>query len=583
MFKLLLKSIREYKTEAIKTPLFVMLEVATEVAVPFLMASLIDQGIDQGDMTLVLKLGAALFALALLALTFGVLAGRYSAIASAGFAKNLRHDMFHNVQNFSFANIDKFSAPGIITRLTTDVTNLQQSFQMLLRMASRSPLMIIFSLTAAFRINARLALVFLAALPLMGLGLFIIAKYAYPVFKQVFKYYDQLNLVVRENIRGNRVVKAFTREDFEINKFKNASLKIHDDFVFAEKILAFNMPLVQLSMYVSMLLLSWFGAKAIVQSGNNTLFGLSTGQLVSLMTYTTQILMSLMLLSMVFVMITVSRASAERIAELIREESSLKNPPQPVYTFQDSTIRFEEVEFCYSKEAGKLCLSDVNLEILPGETVGILGSTGSAKTTLVQLIPRLYDVTCGKLTIGGVDVKDYDLHTLREHVGLVLQKNVLFSGTVKENLRWGDQRASDEELVQACKIARADEFIVTLPQGYNTYIEQGGTNLSGGQKQRLCLARALLKKPQILILDDATSAVDTKTEALILEALREHLAGTTLLIISQRIVAVKEADKIIVMDEGKIAGLGTHKELLASNRIYREVAQSQVQRGSLIA
>lgn len=583
MFKLLIKSIREYKRETLRTPLFVMLEVAMEVAVPFLMANMIDYGIDQGEMAVVLRLGAGLFGIALLSLLFGILAGRYSAIASAGFAKNLRHDMFENIQRYSFSNIDKFSTSGIITRLTTDVTNLQQSFQMILRMASRSPMMIVFSLTAALKINPRLSLVFLAAMPILGLGLFIITKYAYPVFQRVFKTYDLLNRIVQENIRGNRVVKAYTREEYEIEKFKEVSTKVYDDFSFAERILAFNMPMVQFSMYISMLLLSWFGARAIVASGNNPALGFSTGQLVSLMTYTMQILMSLMMLSMVFVMITISRASAERIAEVIDEESSLKNREHPVTTFEDSTLCFEDVEFCYSKQADKKCLREINLRIDPGETVGILGGTGSAKTTLVQLIPRLYDVTDGKITIGGLDIRDYDLHTLRENVGMVLQKNVLFSGTVKENLHWGSKHATEEEMTWACEIAQADEFIRQLPQGYDTYIEQGGANLSGGQKQRLCLARALLKKPKILILDDSTSAVDTKTEALILNALEKHLAGTTLLIISQRIVAVKGADKIIVMDDGMISGLGTHEELIKDNWIYQEVFASQEKRGNKIA
>jgi ATP-binding cassette subfamily B protein len=583
MFKLLLNSIREYKKDTLKTPIYVMLEVAMEVVIPFLMANMIDYGIDQGNMTVVLRLGAGLFGLALLSLVFGTLAGRYSAIASAGFAKNLRHDMFKNVQNFSFSNIDKFSTSGIITRLTTDVTNVQQSFQMILRMASRSPMMIIFSLTAAFRIDPRLSLIFLAAMPFLALGLFLITKYAYPVFKRVFKNYDLLNRIVQENIRGIRIVKAYTREDYEVNKFKDVSTKIHDDFSFAEKILAFNMPLVQMSMYVSMLLLSWFGARAIVASGNNPLLGLSTGQLVSLMTYTIQILMSLMLLSMVFVMITISRASSERIAELIEEESNLKNGDNPVYTMENSEIRFEGVNFSYSEEADKLCLKNINLTIHPGETIGILGGTGSSKTTLVQLIPRLYDVTSGKITIGGIDVRDYDLQTLRDKVAVVLQKNVLFSGTVKDNLRWGDADASETDLVNACKIAQADQFIRALPQQYDTHIEQDGSNLSGGQKQRICLARALLKKPEILILDDSTSAVDTKTESFILKALRKYLPATTRLIISQRIVSVKDADKIIVMDDGMISAIGTHQELLRDSRIYREVYQSQGEGGRHIA
>ncbi len=583
MFKLLLNSIREYKKDALKTPVFVMLEVAMEVVIPFLMANMIDYGIDDGNMTVVLRLGAGLLGLAVLSLAFGTLAGRNSAIASAGFAKNLRHDMFKNVQGFSFSNIDKFSTSGIITRLTTDVTNVQQSFQMILRMASRSPIMIVFALTAAFRIDARLSLIFLAAMPFLAFGLILIMKYAYPIFKRVFKNYDLLNRIVQENIRGIRVVKAYNREDYETGKFKNISKKILEDFTIAEKILAFNMPLVQLSMYVSMLLLSWFGARAIIASGNNPMLGLSTGQLVSLMTYTMQILMSLMMLSFVFVMITISRASSERIAELIEETSSIKNIDNPVDRLKNSEICFDRVNFSYSAEADKLCLKNINLTISPGETIGIIGGTGSSKTTLVQLIPRLYDVTSGKITIGGIDVRDYDLHTLRDRVAVVLQKNVLFSGTVKENLRWGNQDASDSELVEACQIAQADNFIRSLSQQYDTHVEQDGSNLSGGQKQRICLARAILKKPEILILDDSTSAVDTKTEALILAALKQKMPGITKLIISQRIITVNNADRIIVMDDGIISSIGSHGELLKNSPIYQEVYQSQIQGGRQIA
>ncbi|MDY6826508.1 MAG: ABC transporter ATP-binding protein [Bacillota bacterium] len=583
MFKRLAESLREYKKETIITPFFVMCEVIMEVSIPFLMANLIDFGIDAGSMAVIFRLGLGLLFMALISLFFGIQSGRSSAIAAAGFAKNLRRDMFYNVQTFSFSNIDKFSPSSIITRLTTDVTNVQQAFQMIIRMATRGPLMMLFALAAAFSINARLSLIFLAAIPFLGLGLYIIMTKSYPLFRKVFKTYDRLNRIVQENVRGIRIVKSFNREDYEKEKFGAVSQAIYNYFSLAEKIVAFNMPLMQFSMYVSMLLISWFGARLIVASGNNPALGLSTGQLMSLMTYTMQILMSLMMLSMVLVMITISRASAERIAELLEEKSDLHNNENPIHTMPNGEIRFENVSFCYSKDADKKCLKDVNLTINPGETVGIIGGTGSAKTTLVQLIPRLYDVTEGRVLVGGVDVRDYDLQNLRDQVAVVLQKNVLFSGTVKENLRWGNREADDEELIRVSKLAQADDFIRTLPKQYDAYIEQGGSNLSGGQKQRLCIARALLKKPKILILDDSTSAVDTGTEALLRRSLREEMPGTTKLIISQRIASVEDADKIIVMDDGKITAVGTHDELLESSRIYREVYQSQVKGGRQIA
>jgi ATP-binding cassette subfamily B protein len=551
-----------------------------EVLIPFLMADLIDYGIDAGQMSVVVKMGVALLISAFISLVFGVLAGRSAAIASAGFAKNMRKDMFYNVQTFSFSNIDKFSTSSIITRLTTDVTNVQNSFQMVLRMAARSPIMLAFSLIAAFSIDAKLSLIFLAAIPILSLGLYLIISKAYPVFQRVFKRYDRLNNIVQENLAGIRVVKSYIREGYEKEKFKEISKEIYEDFSEAEKTLAFNMPLVQFLMYASMILLSWFGARAIIASGNNPAVGLSTGQLMSLITYTMQILMSLMMFSFVLVMITISRASIERISELLDEESDLKNTDTPIYDIKDGSIVFENVQFSYSKDADKLCLNDINLSIKSGETVGILGGTGSSKTTLIQLIPRLYDTTKGTVRVGGLDVKDYDLKTLRDQVAVVLQKNVLFSGTIKENLRWGNENASDEELVEACKLAQAHEFVQEFKNGYDTYIEQGGSNVSGGQKQRLSIARALLKNPKILILDDSTSAVDTKTDALIRQAFIEKIPNTTKLIIAQRVASVQDADTIIVMEDGKIAGIGNHDTLLASNAIYKEVYESQVKGGN---
>ena len=557
-----------------------MFEVIMEVLIPFLMADLIDYGIDAGQMSVVVKMGVALLISAFISLVFGVLAGRSAAIASAGFAKNMRKDMFYNVQTFSFSNIDKFSTSSIITRLTTDVTNVQNSFQMVLRMAARSPIMLAFSLIAAFSIDAKLSLIFLAAIPILSLGLYLIISKAYPVFQRVFKRYDRLNNIVQENLAGIRVVKSYIRESYEKEKFKEISKEIYEDFSEAEKTLAFNMPLVQFLMYASMILLSWFGARAIIVSGNNPAVGLSTGQLMSLITYTMQILMSLMMFSFVLVMITISRASIERISELLDEESDLKNTDTPIYDIKDGSIVFENVQFSYSKDADKLCLNDINLSIKSGETVGILGGTGSSKTTLIQLIPRLYDTTKGTVRVGGLDVKDYDLKTLRDQVAVVLQKNVLFSGTIKENLRWGNENASDEELVEACKLAQAHEFVQEFKNGYDTYIEQGGSNVSGGQKQRLSIARALLKNPKILILDDSTSAVDTKTDALIRQAFIEKIPNTTKLIIAQRVASVQDADTIIVMEDGKIAGIGNHDTLLASNAIYKEVYESQVKGGN---
>jgi ATP-binding cassette subfamily B protein len=579
MIKRLMKSIRQYKKQTIKSPLFVIFEVVMEVLIPLLMARLIDAGIDAGDMDVVWQMGGALLAFAMVSLVFGVLAGKYAAEASAGFAANLREDMFTNVQKFSFANIDKFSASSIITRLTTDVTNVQNSFQMIIRMAVRSPFMLTFALIASFSIDSKLSLIFLALIPVMAVGLVLIMRIAFPAFVRVFKTYDKLNLKVQENLHGIRVVKSFVREDFEVKKFSEISQSIYEDNSKAEKTSAFNMPLIQFCVFAAILLLSWFGARAIVASGNNPAAGLSTGELMSLITYNMQILMSLMILSMVLVMITISKASAERISELLDEESSLQNGAEPLSEVRDGEIVFENVSFSYSTEAAKMCLTDINLHIHAGETIGIIGSTGSSKSTLVQLIPRLYDVSQGRVLVGGIDVRDYDMAALREQVAMVLQKNILFSGTVKENLRWGDENASDEELVRVCRLAQADSFISQMDDGYDSWIEQGGSNVSGGQRQRLCIARALLRRPKILILDDSTSAVDTATDAKLREAMRSEMPETTKLIIAQRIGSVKDADRIIVMDDGRISACGTHEELLENSEIYREVYESQTKGG----
>lgn len=572
MIKKLAKSIREYKKESILTPIFVSLEVVMEVIIPLLMANLIDKGMYAGDMNEVLKIGLELVGAAMLSLIFGVLSGSVAAKASAGFAKNLRKDLYYKVQDFSFSNIDKFSTASIITRLTTDVTYVQMALQMIIRIAVRTPLMLVFSLIMAFRINKELSLIFLILIPIVGAALGLISTKVYPIFDRVFKKYDDLNEIVEENVSSIRVVKSYVLEKKEKEKFSKTSNEIYKDFTKAEKIMALNSPIMQFAIYSALILISWFGARIIV---NSHMTALTTGELTSLLTYSIQILSSLMMLTMILVMCTMSKASAQRIVEILDEEPDLKNKKNPIEEVKNGDIEFQNVGFSYVGKKNKEVLKNINLKIKSGETIGIIGGTGDGKSSLINLIPRLYDVSEGKVLVGGVNVKDYDLKALRDQVANVLQKNVLFSGTIKENIRWGDENASDEDVERVCKLAQADEFIQGFDKKYDTYIEQGGTNVSGGQKQRLCIARALLKKPKILILDDSTSAVDTKTDSLIRKAFREEIPNTTKIIIAQRISSVQDADKIVVMDNGRIDAIGTHEELLKSNKIYQEVYESQ--------
>ncbi len=576
MIKKLLASVRDYKAHTLLTPLFMIGEVGLECVLPLITARLINSIEAGAEMSVILHYGWILVLMALCSMSCGILSGWFAASASAGFAKNLRHDLFAKVQSFSFANIDKFSTSSLVTRLTTDVSNVQMAFMMIIRTAVRSPLMLVFAIVMSVNMGGPIAFVFLLVVPILGIGLLVIAKKAMPLFKAVFKKYDNLNNSVQENVKGMRVVKSFVRESYEQQKFAAASEDVRNDFTKAEKLLAINNPLMLLAVYICMTLIPYFSAKVIISTHGSAM---AVGDLASLITYSMQILMSLMMLSMIFVMITLAGEAARRIVEVLDTEPTLTNPEHPVEIVKDGSIDFENVSFKYNPDAKTYALEGVNLHIKPGQTVGILGGTGSSKTTLIQLISRLYDATVGTVRVGGVDVKDYDMEALRNQVAVVLQKNVLFSGTIKDNLRWGDPNATDEEMIRICKLAQAHDFIVAHPEGYDRYIEQGGANVSGGQKQRLCIARALLKKPKILILDDSTSAVDTQTDALIRKAFREEIPGTTKLIIAQRVASVEDADLILVMDDGKIVGQGTHQELMQSNSIYREVYTSQTKGG----
>lgn len=573
MYRRILQEVKEFKFLSLITPVFMILEVICEMIIPFLMASIIDNGVNAGDMNHIVKIGIIMIVIAVLGLLCGLAGGRTAAKASAGFARNLRSSMFHIIQTFSFSNIDKFSTAGLVTRLTTDVNNLQMGYQMLLRMFVRAPFSMIIAMIMAFSINARLASIYLIAVLILGVILFFILRNASKYFQQAFPKYDDMNASVQENISAIRVVKAYVREEEETKKFKKTSENIYKIFLKAENNIIYNAPIMQGTIYTCILLISWIGAKMIVAGG------LTTGEMMSLLTYCMNILMNLMMVSMIFVMVTMSTANIKRIAEVLDEKSDLINPENPVYEVKDGSIEFRNVDFYYQKDAEHRVLKEVNLSIKSGETIGIIGGTGSAKTSLVNLVSRLYDVTSGEVLVGGVNVKAYDMETLRNQVSVVLQKNVLFSGTILDNLRWGDENATQEECEKACRLACADEFIQKMPNGYHTFIEQGGSNVSGGQKQRLCIARALLKKPKILILDDSTSAVDTATDAKIRKAFAEEIPDTTKLIIAQRISSVQNADRIIVMEEGMINGFGTHEELLESNEIYREVYESQTQGG----
>lgn len=576
MIKKLMSYIGEFKRDTILSPIFVTLEVFLEVLLPTLMALVIDNGVETGDMNYVMKMGLIMLVVAMLSLAAGTLSGVFAARASMGFGRNLRKGMFDNIQDFAFRNIDHFSTAGLVTRMTTDVTNVQNAYQMLVRMFVRAPIMMISALIMCVKINARISLIFLAALVFLGLVLSFVIRRAFPLFNEMFRGYDSLNASVQENLTGIRVVKAYVREDHENDKFCKATDRLKNLSVHAEKLVIMNQPVMQLTVYTCILLISWLGAKMIVVNGTMT-----TGELMSLFTYTTQILMSLMMMSMVFVMVTMASSSAKRIAEVLDEKSTLHNPEKPVYQVEDGSIEFDHVNFAYSENETKeereekCVLTDINFKIHSGETIGIIGGTGSSKSTLVQLIPRLYDVLDGSVRVGGRDVREYDIETLRNEVSMVLQKNVLFSGTILDNLRWGNKEATEEECRHACELAQASEFIDKMPDGYETFIEQGGSNVSGGQKQRLCIARALLKKPKILILDDSTSAVDTKTDALIRKAFREEIPATTKIIIAQRISSIEDADRILVLDQGKISGMGSHDELLKTNEIYRDIYRLQ--------
>ena len=576
MIKTFARSIREYKKASILTPILVTVEVILECIIPFTIANLVNQMQAGCGMDVIVKYGVQLVLMAILSLVFGVAAGNTCATASTGFSRNLRKDMFYRIQDYSFENIDKFSVSSLVTRMTTDVINVQMSYMMIIRVAIRGPLMLIFSFIMGFAMGGKLAMIFLITIPLLTIGLVLVIRAATPIFRRVFRKYDALNDSVQENVQAMRVVKSYVREDYEKQKFARAAEDVCKDFTRAERIMAFNNPLMQFCVYAGMTFVLSFGSYAVI---TNKGIGINVGQMSAILTYSFQILMSLMMLSMVFVMITMSLESAERIVEVLQEKSNLVSPEHAVTEVKDGSIDFENVNFKYSKKAERMALSDVNLHIKSGEVIGILGGTGSSKSTLIQLIPRLYDVTEGSIKVGGVDVRNYDLETLRNNVAVVLQKNVLFSGTIKDNLRWGNENATDEEMLEACKLAQADEFIQQFPNKYDTWIEQGGANVSGGQKQRLCIARALLKKPKILILDDSTSAVDTRTDALIRQGFREFIPETTKIIIAQRVASVEDADRIVVMDGGKISAIGTHKELMETSKIYQEVYNTQNKAG----